>query len=141
MSMLIRIIYVSKASSSLPLELKEILAVARKNNPSTGITGAMCLIDGVYLQYLEGTESVVDALYKKIESDSRHSVPNVLERRSISERTFPGWAMALLTWNDETKALFRRFNPDTALDAYEVDCATIDPLIRAWAGSKNWMTV
>lgn len=139
--MLIRIIYVSKASSSLPLELKEILAVARKNNPSLGITGAMCLIDGAYLQYLEGEEAVVDVLYKKIEGDGRHSAPKVLERRSISARTFPSWAMALLTWNDETKMLFRRFNPEAALDAYAVDPATIDSLIRAWAGSKNWMTV
>ena len=139
--MLIRIIYVSKASSSLPLELKDILAVARKNNPALGVTGAMCLIDGTYLQYLEGKEAVVDVLYKKIESDGRHSAPKLLERRSISERTFPNWAMALLTWNDETKMLFRRFNPDTALDAYAVDSATIDPLIRAWADSKNWMAV
>ena len=139
--MLIRIIYVSKASSPMPLELKNVLAASRKNNPVLGITGALCLINGVYLQCLEGQAAAVDALYQKIEKDSRHSSTKLLERRAISERSFPRWAMALLTWNEETQAVFRLFNPNGALDAYEVDPATIDSLLQAWSKTTNWMTV
>lgn len=139
--MLIRIVYVSKASSSLPLELKKILTASRKNNPILGVTGAMCLIDGIYLQCLEGQAATVDALYQKIEKDSRHSSPKLLDRRSLPERAFPGWAMALLTWNEETQAVFRLFNPDRPLDAYTVDPATVDSLLQAWSKTSNWMTV
>ena len=139
--MLIRLIYVSKASSPMPLELKNVLASSRKNNPVLGITGALCLIDGIYLQCLEGQAAAVDALFHKIQKDSRHSATKLLERLTVSERSFPGWAMALLTWNEETKAVFRLFNPDSAPDAYAVDPATVDSLLQAWSKTTNWMTV
>jgi hypothetical protein len=139
--MLIRTIYVSRASSALPRELKDILATSRNNNPVRGISGAMCLINGVYLQCLEGEAAVVDALYQKIISDTRHTVPKLLERQVITQREFPKWAMALLTWNEETQVIFRCFNPDQPLDAYEADPLTIGSLLRSWAGTANWMTV
>jgi Sensors of blue-light using FAD len=139
--MLIRIIYVSKANSLLPLELKNILASCRKNNQRLGITGAMCLIDGIYLQCLEGPQAVVDALYQKIEEDSRSSGIKLLERCSVTDRTFPHWAMALLTWNEETQQVFRRYNTNSGLDVYQADPATIYSLLQAWSKTTNWMTV
>jgi hypothetical protein len=139
--MLSRVIYVSRASSALPLELKDILASSRKNNPRLGVSGAMCFIDGVYLQCLEGEASVVDALYQRIEKDARHTGPKMLEKKAVSERAFPGWAMALLTWNEETKKVYSTFNPDSGLDVYLADPATIEPLMRTWAATSNWMTL
>lgn len=139
--MLIQIIYVSRASSSMPLELRDILASSRKNNPALDVSGALCLIDGIYLQYLEGEAAIVDALYKKIEKDNRHSATKVLSRCVISTRAFPAWAMALLTWNEETKQIFRQFNPDVKLDAFLVNPLTVDKLMRTWATTSNWMTV
>jgi hypothetical protein len=140
-AMLLRIIYVSRASSRLPLELKDILASSRKNNRVLRITGAMGFIDGIYLQYLEGEESVVNTLYKRIEEDSRHSAPKVLDSKAISERAFPGWSMGLLTWNDETKRVFEKFNPSGPIDLYAADTATIDSLVRSWTASANWMAL
>lgn len=137
--MLLRIIYVSRASSPLPLELKDILASSRKNNRVLRVTGAMGFIDGIYLQYLEGEESVVNTLYKRIEEDSRHSAPKILENKAISERAFPNWSMGLLTWNDETKKVFQKFNPSGPFDLYAADAATIDSLVRSWTASANWM--
>lgn len=139
--MLIRTIYVSRASSPMPLELKDILAVSRKNNPGRGISGAMCFLDGVYLQFLEGEAAVVDALYQKIEKDARHADVKMLVHEPIAQRGYPKWSMALLTWNDEIKVLFSQFNPDSACDLYAADPATVDALLRAWAGTNNWMTV
>lgn len=139
--MLIRTIYVSRASSPMPLELKEILAVSRKNNPLLGIGGAMCFLDGVYLQFLEGEAAAVDALYQKIEKDPRHKDVKMLVHEPIAQREYPKWSMALLTWNEETKALFGQFNPNSACDLYAADPANVDALLRAWAGTNNWMTV
>lgn len=87
--MLFRIIYVSQASTPLPLELKDILTSSRKNNSVLRVTGAMGFIDGLYLQCLEGEESVVNTLYKRIEEDPRHSSPKILVSKPIFERAFP----------------------------------------------------
>ena len=139
--MLHRIIYVSRASAPLPLELKDILAWSRKNNRVLRVTGAMGFIDGLYLQCLEGEASIVNTLYKRIEEDSRHSEPKILESKPISERAFPGWSMGLLTWNDETKKIFEKFNPSGPLDLYAADAATVDSLVRSLAASANWMAL
>ena len=139
--MLIRTIYVSHSTAPLPLELKEILAVSRKNNPGRGISGAMCFLDGVYLQFLEGEASVVDGLYQKIEQDPRHTHIKMLVHEPIAQREYPQWSMALLTWNDEMKAIFSRLNPNSARDLYMADPATVAALLREWAGTNNWLTV
>ena len=139
--MLIQTIYVSRASSPMPLELKDILAVSRKNNPLKNIGGAMCFLDSIYLQLLEGEAAAVDALYQKIEKDPRHTDIKMLIHEPITQREYPNWAMALLTWNDETKAIFKRFNPGSERDVHAADPANVDALLRAWAGTNNWMTV
>ena len=139
--MIIRIIYVSRASSTLPLEIKDILAASRRNNPLLGIRGAMCFLDGIYLQYLEGEAVVVDALYQKIGKDPRHTHAKVLVHEPISKPEYPKWSMALLTWNEQTRAVFSLFNPNSPFDLYAVDPATVAALLRAWAATNNWMTV
>nr|WP_181374830.1 BLUF domain-containing protein [Polaromonas sp. H6N]AWD72215.1 sensor of blue light, FAD-binding domain [Polaromonas sp. H6N] len=139
--MLTRIIYVSRALSPMPLEIKDILLASRKNNPVLGITGALCFLDSNYLQYLEGEASTVNALYQKIEKDPRHSHSKILVHDQISQRAYPKWSMALLTWNEETKAIYRLFNPDSALDAYATDPASVPSLLEAWARTPNWMTL
>jgi len=125
----------------MPHEIKDILLASRKNNPVLGITGALCFLDGIYLQHLEGEASAVGALYKKIEADPRHSHTKILVRDQISQRAHPKWSMALLTWNEETKAIFRLFNPDIALDAYATDPASVPSLLEAWSRTPNWMTL
>lgn len=139
--MLFRIIYVSQASTPLPLELKDILTSSRKNNSVLRVTGAMGFIDGLYLQCLEGEESVVNTLYKRIEEDPRHSSPKILVSKPIFERAFSGWSMGLLTWNDETKKVFEKFNLSEPHDLYAADAETIDSLIRSLTASANWMAL
>ena len=139
--MLIRTIYVSRSNSPMPLEIKDILFASRRNNPVLGIGGAMCFLDGVYLQFLEGEATAVDALHQKIEKDPRHTEVKMLVHEPIAQRGYPNWSMALLTWNDEIKALFSHFNPNSACDLYAADPATVVALLRAWAGTKNWMIV
>ena len=92
---MIEMIYVSKASHRFTeKELKELLATARTNNTKTGLTGLL-LYDGqgTFIQVLEGEESVIEALFKTIKNDKRHSRVNVLWRKDIEERGFPDWKM------------------------------------------------
>ena len=98
----------------------------------------MRLLDSIYLQFLDGEAVIVDALYQKIEKDPRHTDVKMLVHEPISQRGYPKWSMALLTWNEEIKPLFSRFNPNTACDLYAADPASVVDLLPAWAGTNNW---
>ena len=139
--MLFRIIYVSQANTPLPLELKDILISSRKNNRVMRVTGAMGFIDGLYLQCLEGEEDVINTLYKRIAEDPRHSAVKTLVSKPIFDCAFSGWSMGLLTWNDETKKVFEKFNLLDPHDLYAANPETIDSLVRSLTASDNWMVL
>lgn len=139
--MLIRQIYVSRSKDRSELDLSEILDWSRNFNLDFGITGVLLYLDEVYMQYLEGEENAVDALFKSIRADSRHQDVMPLDRRTIKERAFPEWAMALLEWTPETKAIFRSFSPGTTLDLYASDPETAAPMIRALSRAPGWKLI
>ena len=136
---MIRLIYVSKALSAFPAGLKDILNSSRKNNVALGITGALCLLDGVYLQYLEGPTIAVEDLYRRIAVDPRHTESRLLERHGITERLFTSWSMALVTWNEETRAIFGAFSAAEKPDLYSLTGKNAASTFEALARSSNWL--
>lgn len=131
-----RLIYTSQART--PVDTRGLLRQAQKNNPARGITGGLAVLDGVYLQYLEGSEEAVEALFARILTDGRHSGVKVLERRAVTRRMFSDWSMALLEWTPSTRQIFLGFSPGSALNLYETDPTTAAPLFRAWAATRDW---
>ena len=125
----------------MPLKLKEILATSKKNNLVFGISGALCFLDEIYMQWFEGEATAVNALYKKTENDPRHTDVKLLVRETIPLREHPKWSMALLTRNEETKEIFRAFNSGIGLDAYATDPKSVTMLLRTWLATSNWMTL
>lgn len=136
--MLIRLVYASRSRDRSSDDLPAILDWSRRINPELGVTGVLCYLDGVYIQYLEGEESTVDALFASIRADSRHQGATPLERRQISKRAFPQWAMALLDWDDGTRSIFRSFSPGARLDLYAADPSTAAPMLRALMRGPEW---
>ena len=68
------LLYRSTMRPDLPHEeLVKILQSSRKNNPHLKITGLLITRDDRFLQFLEGPESSVDAIYERITNDSRHT--------------------------------------------------------------------
>ena len=61
-------------------ELANILRVARVNNASRGVTGALLLYDGWFAQVLEGPEAAVRALFDRIAEDKRHNGVELLDQ-------------------------------------------------------------
>lgn len=98
----------------------------------------LCLLDGVYMQYLEGEEVVVDQLFEQIRADKRHVGATVLERRAIKQRAFAQWSMKLLAWDERNTAIFRSFSPGANLDLYATDPSTAAPLVRALIRPPDW---
>jgi len=133
-----RLIYASHARESHEQDIEDILEWSRTHNPGLGITGVLCLLDGTYMQYLEGEEEDVKALFASIRQDTRHHGATVLDERAISHRAYPDWSMATLGWDARTKAIFRSFSPGRHLDLYAGDPSTAAPLVRALTRATDW---
>jgi hypothetical protein len=86
-------LYISTAPTLPREEVDSILAASARNNPQRGITGLLLFNGRNFLQLLEGEEGEVAALMQTITADPRHSGVSVLDRRSITVRSCPDWAM------------------------------------------------
>ena len=92
---MIELVYVSRANSHYgQAELIQLLEQARDNNAHNGITGLLLYDNkGTFIQALEGDEQQIDALFKKIQQDPRHSRVNRVSKKSIQSRSFADWQM------------------------------------------------
>ena len=134
-----RLIYVSRSIVRFPTDLKAILVSSRRNNAKFGITGALCFLDGIYCQYLEGDEIALENLYQILLADPRHKDVRLVELCSIEERLFTSWAMALVSWNKQTRSLFKALNPIDTVDLYAITTANAAVTFHVLANSPDWM--
>ncbi|MCX9146876.1 BLUF domain-containing protein [Erythrobacter sp. WG] len=100
--MLTQYLYISTAPSLPRDEVDAILAASARNNPALGITGLLLFNGRNFLQLLEGEPEVVAALMERITADPRHTGVSVLDRRSVSARTCPDWAMKRVMITEST---------------------------------------
>jgi hypothetical protein len=88
-------VYASCASSPFTKQqLVDLLNQSRENNEKLDITGILLYNRGTFIQMLEGDESSVKNLYKKIDKDPRHKLIFTLMEGHKEERQFPNWSMA-----------------------------------------------
>jgi hypothetical protein len=81
-------------------QIEAILTSARTNNPPDGITGVLVFNGTTFLQTLEGGQSSVNSLVRRLSSDPRHSNMSIRDERPVSQRTFPDWSMAYMRLTD-----------------------------------------
>ncbi len=142
--MVYRLIYASRACVSTEEDLPGILEWSRAHNPGLGITGVLCLLDGTYIEHLEGEEATIRALFEHIRREEvmqyvyRRDV-TVLDQRTVARRAYPDWSLALRVWDDRTKAIFRSFSPGQNLNLYASDPSTSAPLVKALTRSEDWL--
>ncbi len=87
---LIHLLYVSAARADLQKrDIADILTSACNNNPRLGVTGMLLFVNGTFLQVIEGPHMHMDALFRRISADPRHSTVQCLVREEISARHFP----------------------------------------------------
>ncbi len=91
---LICLIYVSFAAKAMTDDdLLKILDTARTFNTSHDLTGMLLYRNRYFIQALEGEESIVDALYAKIQHDPRHERVFLVIKEPIEQRSFGDWSM------------------------------------------------
>jgi hypothetical protein len=110
-----RLIYRSTAVSvDCATDFDRIVAVSARNNRRCGITGAVTLCDGLYVQVLEGKSARLDPLLAIIAQDPRHKDVHILGRWTVTGRLFPSWSMA------------------------RADAARADAQLRSWLRSDDY---
>ena len=109
-----RLIYRSRSripAQTQRAELGELFTAARAHNKGKHITGALLLLDDIFVQTLEGDEQEVQALLARIRADTRHDSLEVLDTSLVAGRVFARWAMAKVAEAED--------QPDINLIAHE----------------------
>ena len=88
------IIYVSSLNRNLDIgDLKEFSASFQYENKKRDVSGVLVFSQGVVMQYIEGSEKDIDALYKNIAKDVRHSSVIKIGEGYIKNKIFKSWNM------------------------------------------------
>lgn len=96
--MLVRILYSSLVCPGVSAaDVDRLVGSAQRRNRQLDLTGALTICDGHFVQILEGRESAVDEMMKKIALDLRHHGLKVHDRQTVSKRLFATWDMALIS--------------------------------------------
>lgn len=124
--MLIQLTYASRTTRILgPADIKDILAASQRNNASAGVTGALCLANGIFLQQLEGDRNVVNQIYTRILGDGRHKDTAILDFSEISARRFGNWNMGLISAVAENRQVFLKYSGSNNFDPYSMSAASL----------------
>ena len=102
---LFQLIYTSAAESAMSgTELVALLEKARIHNAAQGIGGVLLYGQGRFIQVLEGERGKVEALYGRIEQDTRHDFVRIALAREVAAREFPEWSMGFRDLTDDLLA-------------------------------------
>lgn len=127
--MLIRMVYASRTAGVLgPADVKDIVRSSIRHNTPLGITGALLLSNGIFLQCLEGDHRPVNALYHRILLDRRHRDPAILAYNEIDARLYGAWNMGLIPTTDANRQLFLKYSPQAEFDPYDMRPRALEAL-------------
>ena len=109
------IIYMSAATGFMKDDdLLTLLNECQEKNSINDISGILLYKDGSFMQYIEGEQKNIKALYNKICWDKRHRHVIKIQEGNSRERIFEGWTMGFYNM-DKTESLptFDEFIYDT----------------------------
>ncbi len=138
--MLIQLTYASRCAKILgPADVKDILSASQRNNAILGVTGALCINNGIFLQQLEGDRLAVNALYHRILKDQRHRDTAVLDYAEITCRQFTGWSMGLLPSMESNRQLFLKYSTGTEFDPYGMGSESLRSFFGEMLQNVRWI--
>lgn len=91
----------SQAQVLTSQDIEQLLFQIRKKNKELSITGILLLIQGKFVQYIEGETPEIDKVYEKIKVDSRHNELLLLDSGELKTRQFENWSMAYKKIGDD----------------------------------------
>lgn len=140
MTELVRIIYISRATfDSLPAAdgveptVSRILSTSRRNNRRNGLVGMLYYGDGCFFQCLEGERSKVEALYRTLLKDKRHTDLKILASEPIKRLSFPDWNMKYVPLDQSMSRLMSEHGFDR-FDPYRFDHHLVERVMQLMQG-------
>ena len=110
-SNLICLVYASRATRPYSdQELQTILQKSRFNNSRDSVSGMLTYVKGMFFQMLEGPTDKVEATYRRILADPRHTAVKKIAALKIKTRHFPNWNMGFPTTNAQMLARFSGYS-------------------------------
>jgi len=82
-------------------DIESMLFQIREKNKRLAITGILLLIQGKFVQYIEGKSTEIDEVYDSIKKDSRHNELILLDSGKLDSRQFNDWSMAYKKVGDQ----------------------------------------
>ena len=139
--MLIQLTYASRTTQILgPGDIKDILRSSQRNNAALGVTGALCLTNGIFLQQLEGDRTAVNQLYHRILKDIRHKDTQILDFSEIASRRFGTWSMGLIAAVAENRQLFLKYSSKAEFDPYSMSTTTLRAFFEEVMHNVRWLS-
>lgn len=122
--MLVRCLYASQPASKVDdALLNGILEQSRKNNPSIGVTGLLCVSASHFIQVIEGGRSEVAGILTSIMRDPRHTNVQILVYEEILERRFANWTMGQVNPDKLNPTLLLKYFTRPEIDPFSVSGA------------------
>lgn len=84
-------------------EVKSIAELSAARNARADITGSLLIVEGQFIQILEGPYKSVEETFERICRDLRHHSIKLVDLVQVSERVFPEWSMAGIAGDAETR--------------------------------------
>ncbi|WP_298913796.1 BLUF domain-containing protein [uncultured Algimonas sp.] len=117
-----QLIYLSNPATGLTRDgVRDIAVRSRRFNRERALTGVLVLSGETILQFLEGDEETVRALYKRILRDTRHVRCDMVMARHTRLRSFPGHPMGYCIADDGHACDLNRLLD--GLKAYDIGAA------------------
>lgn len=135
---LYRVIYVSRANHQLAwcseqVLVEDILRSSVPNNRAFGITGALLLCAGWFLQTLEGRRVDVSVTYRRIETDPRHGALRLVASGPVPERLFSQWSMCARVLTAADRAIVEVLRGARGFDPAQLPAEQVLGLLQAVA--------
>jgi Sensors of blue-light using FAD len=138
--MLIQLTYCSRTSATYTVgDMTRILAASQRNNARVGVTGALCLANGIFLQQLEGDRTEVNRLYHRILADPRHREPALLDFAEITHRRFTTWSMGQLAPIESNRHIFLKYSRSASFDPYGMSGDTLKAFFNELLANGEWI--
>ena len=129
--MLVRCLYASRSVHSADgTAIDRIVEQSHRNNPPRGITGLLCVFDGIFVQVLEGGRDAVCDLFGTIVRDDRHSNVRILSYEEITERRYPQWHMGQVRFTAVNAGTLLKYSEKPRLDPFGMPAASTMALLH-----------
>lgn len=134
---LVRLTYVSRSTSKIDgAGFKQILEHAQRQNSRRGITGMLCFNSDLFLQTIEGSRPVINALYSRLVADPRHSDVQLVELVEIPRRNWGQWSMGYAVASSTNREVFLRYSAAEVFEPYSMTAEAIQSLLKELAFSE-----